>query len=397
MALENPAGNVEQPRLPSVPLGPMAKDHFVPRHYLRQFAVHGLERIMVSKVSPYRHEGEKGLGWACQQLDFYESDKALNETIWTCENELAPVLVQVVKKEDFTEPELVALRWLAVTLHFRTKKAVEAFKVFPKRICYEVIQNAIDQGELPPPPDGKWTEEMVDFNGVPGFLWKNSVIRCSLEMQTLACKLLRAPDGVSFITSDNPVLALNQFCSGAERFRNFVGFAKSGFQLVMPISPKLCVFFYDARVYKVGLRRHRLVPVSAADVEIVNALQMQSAEEFVLFHEPTLESEVKKLVARYAALRVPVEGNLQTLAGSREGEQLFHSKKSSVKLPRAWAFCRMRRHFNASIGDRRDPAWTALIGELMDDFEKNPNGGDIPARIEQILADPSSLKNIRLR
>jgi len=268
----------------------MAKDHFVPRHYLRQFTVHGLERIMVSKVSPYRHEGEKGLGWACQQLDFYEGDKALNETIWTCENELAPVLVQVVQKEDFTEPELVALRWLAVTLHVRTKKAAESYKVFPKRIFYEVIQNGIDRGELPPPPEGKWTEEMVDCDGVPGFLWQNSVIPCALEMQTLGCKLLKAPDETFFITSDNPVVVLNQFCSGAERFRNFVGFAKSGFQLLMPISPKLCVFFYDAKVYKVGLRRHRLVPLAADDVDIVNALQIQSAEEFVLFHEPTLVS-----------------------------------------------------------------------------------------------------------
>lgn len=193
----------------------MAKDHFVPKHYLRQFVVHGAEEIMVSKISPYRHVGKKGLGWACQQLDFYERDEAVNEIIWTCENDLAPVLVQVVKKEDFTVPELNALRWLAVTLHVRTRKAAEAYKVFPKRIFYEFVQNGIDRGEFPLPPEGKWTEDMVECNGVPGFMLRNVVIPCALEMQTLACKVLKAPDEGAFITSDNPALILNQFCASS--------------------------------------------------------------------------------------------------------------------------------------------------------------------------------------
>jgi len=103
------------------------------------------------------------------------------------------------------------------------------------------------------------------------------------------------------------------------------------------------------------------------------------------------------MVALYGGLRVPIEDCLQTLAGSKEGEELLHFKQPSVKLPRTWAFCRMRRHYNASVGDRRNPEWTALIDELMDDFEKNPNGGDIHTRIRNILADPNSLKKIPRR
>jgi hypothetical protein len=33
----------------------------------------------------------------------------------------------------------------------------------------------------------------------------------------------------------------------------------------------------------------------------------------------------------------------------------------------------------------------------MIDFATHPNGGSIDARIEKILADPNSLKNIRIR
>jgi len=375
----------------------MAKDHFVPRHYLRRFTVHGSEEIMVAKISPYKFWGKKGIGGFCQETDYYEGDKALADIIWRCENDLAPVLVQVVQKEDFTEPELVALRWLAVTLRYRTKKAAEAYKVFPKRIFHQVIQSGIDRGEIPAPPDGKWTEDMVGCKGVPGFLIKNTAIPCALEMQTLTCKLLKAANGASFVTSDNPVMVLNQFCAEAEPHRNHAGFGKSGFQLLLPISPSLCLFFYDAKVYKVGFRRHRLVAIAASDVEIVNALQIQSADEFVFSHEPRLEPEVQRLVREYGRYRSPVQDCLQSLSGPNEEDELFHFKAPSVKLPRTWAFCGLRRHVNARIGDRRDPAWTALIDELMDDYEKNPKGDDIHTRIEKILADPNSLKNIRLR
>jgi hypothetical protein len=375
----------------------MAKDHFVPRHYLLQFALHGTKKIMVSKVSPYAHLREKGIGWACQQADFYEGNVMLNRLIWASENELAPVLVQVVRKEDFTEPEVVALRWLAAALHVRTKKAADAYKLLPKRIAYEVIQSGIESGKLPPCPDGEWNENMMGFTGVPGFLFKNCVIPIALEMQTLACKLLKSPDGAFFLTSDNPVMLLNQFCSKVDRFRNHAGFGKAGFQLLLPVSPRLCLIFYDAKVYKVGHRRDRLVSLSADDVEIVNALQIQSAEEFVFFSDPKEECQVQMTVARYSSLRIPLQDCLQTYAGPKEGDQLLHFKKPSLKLPKEWAFCRRQRHVNATVGNRRNPAWTALIGELMDDFEKNPNGGDMHSRIQNILADPNSMKNIHRR
>lgn len=137
--------------------------------------------------------------------------------------------------------------------------------------------------------------------------------------------------------------------------------------------------------------------LSADDVEIVNALQTQSAEEFVFFSDPKVECTVRNTVTHYTSLRVSLQDCLQTYAGPKEGDQLVYFKNPSVKLPRAWAFCRRRRHVNAAVGDRRNPAWTTLIGELMDDFEKNPKGGDMHGRIEKILADPNNLKNIRLR
>jgi hypothetical protein len=46
----------------------MAKDHFVPRHYLRQFAVNESEKIVVTHVSPYRFVELKSEGNAKKMI-----------------------------------------------------------------------------------------------------------------------------------------------------------------------------------------------------------------------------------------------------------------------------------------------------------------------------------------
>jgi hypothetical protein len=373
----------------------MPKDHYVPRHYLRQFSIAGSELIAVTTLSPHSFLGAKGIGGQCQEDDFEEGNAALGKLLGRSESDIAPVLVRVAQTKTFTEPELTALQWLTVILHLRTRKAAEAYKIFPKRIFYEVIKDGIDSGALPPPPEGEWTEKMVACNGVTAFLLRNT-IACSMEMRTLACKILGAPSGSHFITSDNPVVVLNQFCADVEPHRNFAGFGRAGFQALLPISPKLSLLFYDAKVYKVGSRRHSLVEVSKADVEIINSLQIQSAENRVYFHDTKLAREVEDLIALYGNLRIPVEDFLRTIPGKNPNEELWHFRAPSVRLPRTWSYCRLRRRINLRIGERRDPAWSALIEEVGKDFEQNPNGGDLPARVAKIIADPNSLKNIRV-
>ena len=94
---------------------------------------------------------------------------------------------------------------------------------------------------------------------------------------------------------------------GADPYQSFAGCSRSGFQSVMPISPDLCLFVYDASVYKAGARQQRLVQIPKDDLEIMNSLQVQSAEESLYFHEPKMEQEVQNLIARYARLRYRFE------------------------------------------------------------------------------------------
>jgi len=363
----------------------MPNDHFVPRHYLRQFAASASELIVVANISPYRFLGLKGIGGQCCEDDFYENNNAIDKLLGVSENDLAPVLVRVIRKRDFDTKEINALKMLAVILNVRTRKAIEAAKVFPRFIAKAFIESAIEQGRLPPLPEGNSLDEAIDFKGVAGVLIQQ-MIPCWMETQTLSAKLLKAHNGTCFITSDNPAVVLNQFAWGADPMRSFAGFSQSGFQLLIPISPNLCLIIYDAKVYKVGSRRHRLIEISKTDVEIINSLQVQSADNCLYFHEPKMEQEVQKLVERYVNLRVPLRDFLQTFPGKDQNEEIIKVSNESVSLPNRWKFCSYRRHIKFKPGDRRDPAWTALANQLMKDFDQNPNGGDVFTRLEKILA-----------
>jgi len=372
----------------------MSKDHYVPRHYLRQFAVAGSELIAVANVAPYRYRGIKGIGGECQETDFEEGNLALSNTLKMLENKTAPTLAAVVKKEDYTLVDFDDLRWFAATLNLRTKKAAESYKVLPTHMCHEFLNTEIASGRLPPPPEGL-TKDIIDWGGVPSFLMRQA-IPCAMHMQNLALKLLKPPSNSFFITSDNPVVLLNQYSEGKSQ-HHYAGLGRAGIQVLLPFAPHLCGLFYDAKVYKVGSPKHRLLEVDAIDAELINSLQIQSACDSVYFHSANLENQIASLVTRYSQYRVPLEEWLRILPGRNDNEELWHFRTPAGRLPKPWRCCRVRRHVSLQVGQLRDPLGSALISALMDDIEASPNGGDLHTRFQRIIDDPGKLKGVRIQ
>ncbi|HAO78306.1 MAG TPA: hypothetical protein DCQ92_04875 [Verrucomicrobia subdivision 3 bacterium] len=355
-------------------------EHFVPRHNLRPFCIDESKQIGIATVEPFRFIGSDPIDGQCQEDYFYGKSKVWDDLLTAYEDVIAPVLKEVCNKKSFDDKELGTLQMMAVILHKRTRKAMEAAKVTPRYMAVKLIQGAIKRGELPPCPDGEVTEEMFDFTNTAGSMIFQACLSY-MDMQTLRCKLLQSSIGSHFITSDNPAVVLNQFCVGVNPNFSFAGFAKSGFQLLLPISPNLCLFFYDEKIYKVGNRRDRLVEISKRDVEIVNALQVQSAEKCLYFHSLKLEQEIQQLVFRYASLRVPIRDSLKVIP-MKDGKEFLHTRKPSVKLPATWDFCRRRKHIKFRPGDSRSAVMTELVNEFIQDVEKNPIGEDIFTRLK---------------
>lgn len=362
--------------------------HFVPQHYLRQFRIEGTKQICVARLAPLTLIPRASINEQCKQDYFYRDDGQLDQLLQQCEKDLAPVLVQIGQGKEFDDKQLVALRFLAVILHVRNRKTIEVAKLLPKKIAYEVIKGAINRGELPPCPDpGGWKEGLMDFTGVAGSLMKWNAIPCLLEMQTLHCKLLEAAPKTFFITSDHPVVMMNQLLASSEPHRSFAGFSRSGFQLLLPISPSLCAFFYDPFVYKVGVRRKRLIQLTPSDVDVVNASQVQSAEDCIYFHDPEQLVQVRNCVSKYMGMRTAIREALRELPGRSPNETLLHVRQPSVKLPKPWSFCAYRKSMRIGKDNRRDSSWSSLVSAVVDDMEAHP-GRDVFTSMEKILGEP---------
>ena len=130
------------------------RQHFLPRHYLRQFRFGEGEQVLASRIDPYRHIGPAGIDRQCQEDYFYGDDGVLEDILKDFEDGAAPVLLDVVRERRFDSKQLLVLRLLAVTLHLRTRKMAESAKLLPKKIAFEVIKDAIESGRLPAPSGG---------------------------------------------------------------------------------------------------------------------------------------------------------------------------------------------------------------------------------------------------
>lgn len=359
------------------------RHHYVPQYYLRQFRGDATERILVCLVTPYRCVGLGPLKGQCQRDHFYGREAPTDAMLQETERMIAPVLYTVHRQRAATAEQWQALRLLAVQLHLRTSKATELAKTFPRFAADQVIKAAIQKGELPEPPGG-WRAEMMDFDGVPQSLLGLNQIACYFETSTLRCKLLSAPPGSFFITSDNPSVTLNQYAAEAKSIRDCVGFAQSGFQVVLPLSPSLCAFLYDPFVYKVGQRGDDLVDIVPADVEILNSLQIQSAERCIYAHRLEAEPDVARLVARYARLRQPNSAAIKSYP-QNEKETLFKFGDPPMLLRSRWQLCGYLKNVRREVGDRRDPGFTHLISLVIADIEANPIGADFEERLEKVI------------
>lgn len=111
----------------------------------------------------------------------------------------------------------------------------------------------------------------------------------------LACAVLENETGIDFITSEAPVIFANPRFK-EERDMTYVGMANGGLQVYCPLSPRLCLLFYDPEVYLVKTDRSWHASLTEpADVRELNLLQMLTTDTFVLYETPGQETAMQQL------------------------------------------------------------------------------------------------------
>jgi len=112
----------------------------------------------------------------------------------------------------------------------------------------------------------------------------------------LECVVLENETETEFITSEAPVVFENPRFK-EERDLTYAGMANAGLQVYCPLSPRLCLLFYDPRTYLVDTDRNWHAPLTdERDVRELNLLQALNTDTFVLYESPRQEATMKELV-----------------------------------------------------------------------------------------------------
>jgi hypothetical protein len=145
------------------------------------------------------------------------------------------------------------------------------------------------------------------------------------HLEDLAICFLRRTKDESFILADHPVSALNQFAEGhpwlGRKYCSAAGIGSKGVQLLLPLSPELCLAIYDPSTYQYGNGKSLIINVGNPDVRKINMLQAASADSnlYMASVNPDLEylnglAIINRKASRFNKVRIfsgPVvdEGN----------------------------------------------------------------------------------------
>jgi len=272
---------------------PKNKHHFVPRFYLSSFQS-AARRINVLGVDTTREVRDASLRNQCYRQKFYGKTDEIEDALAVVEGRAAGVL------KDIQAAEMLPTEG---TEEHGTLLAFVAFQLLRTTVVADRVNTVIDKTtKQAHSHDLRLTREELEgarfgFND-PVLFALGSVPHMLMAIADLRSHLAVSSES-AFITSDNPAFKYNQYCEDID-YQGVTGALCRGFQIFLPLTPKLCLLLYDRAVYNVpgAERRTRRSTASQSDVDFINCMQLVTADQNVYFCEWERRREIQVLLAR---------------------------------------------------------------------------------------------------
>ena len=343
--------------------------HYVPRFYLRNFSKSG-KSIDLFNIDSQRQIKNAPIKGQCCRDYFYGKSPENEKSLSAAEGEVAQ-LFRLIKEQarlphDFTAGHLLLCFHIA-TQAGRTQYAADTVNALTDGMMREYLKH-----------DPSITQDMLaqvrfGYDDPALISTAQGAISFPLLMD-LECRVLLAPRGTEFITSDNPVVKYNQFMMWRTDGSN-TGVASKGLQIFFPILPFLTLVMYDRDVYHFGNARSALVHMaSPIDVHELNMLQVASASKNVYtFTSAANIFKVTQDAAKYRRKKkVAVRAFPQPSEGSRESE-IIATSHEDIRMNAILGFMRVHKRAKTWLRDfrskRYQPAVVVRDDTLMTRFE----------------------------
>jgi len=369
--------------------------HFVPKYHLRRFGFSDGHVIRLLHLPSGRVIRGAPIKKQCSDAYFYGKDSLIDELLQDAERKEGIIVKNIVESQTLPRRDTMEshlLYRMAALFSSRTARAANSIAAKTDAVLAETVEILKRSDILPAPPEGVSLDDFKlrshnDWNACQAV---QSSMTGFIHLLDLNLKILRPPSGSEFITSDHPSVLINQALFGKVRPpHSATGFALRGLQVVLPIDPQICLFFYDEDVYRVGPKNaHTIVQLDAGNLELLNALQVLNGGDHLYFQDPRMETSVRKLVQRFSSLRSPISqpDKIPTSSGA-----YVVASNPEIPIPGNWSFCKVRprRGIELTLSLRR-PEFSRNVSK----WQSTRVRGGLHITLEQFLSDPEMRRNL---
>jgi hypothetical protein len=358
------------------------RQHYIPRLYLRNFikSGDGLHRYTIQTKDYNR----KNLENICMNFNFYSDPphaESFENSLSKMENNIGPILKDVLGKKQLPAKNSNNMKHLMTFVLFLESRTAASKKIA------EEIWSAI-------------TPDFTVYLKKANYYTMISALFAPLLIDDLACVLIKNDSGISFITSDAPVIRYNYF----DHNNRVAGLQCPGLIIFLPLSIDICLCLYDSVQYGMDINPgDGLVHIAAnQDIEEINKLQVINAESY-LFTSEEVVSFNQFVISVYpnkinminpVAIRQTLVNDFQAVRLTAYQFALFEWRiiHYRAKLPFVTQICNNANVIFSKIVDPqsqniyREPAAFQVYKSVSDAFLKHDN-----SRLGKILT------KIRLR
>lgn len=323
------------------------RQHYVPKFLIRKFGDSNESSCNLFVLNIRKIVRGASIAGQCQESYFYGKDEGLEEMFGGLERDAAAALGRIAATQPLwksaSEAHVATLTFV-VSLKGRTRSAVDDLEAIVDGFSEEVIKphlaalNNVDPKE---------------FDGIKIKLSEPALFSVSVSTPNmlicldLGLKVLGSADDSYFILSDDPVITINQAYNDRSKLLSTTGFAMNGLQMLVPISSKLCLFYYDKSFYKVGSAKSgEFVQLSAGDTKWINLLSVCNSGEKFFFPAEMQDAEIDQLFTAASKYRVEARAKTITrevLDPTGKTREILHSLEEDLRVPIKWEFCKIRR------------------------------------------------------
>lgn len=257
--------------------------HYVPQAYLRPFSSKkDGKSIHLYHAATKSFKVNASIKGQCSKNYFYGRHDPIDDYLKYYENSYGVLASKISRGENLNDADFKVLREFWHLQFHRTKHAIEQGV-----LASHMLDEAIFRGNRPPHinPD---SFESVLLNSI------ENAIKLQDETADLHPVLVENESDLAFITSDDPAILTNRLNLQKYKVNRF-GLSTSGAVLILPISPRYLVLYYDRQIYQIRSLSHRRLRISTRrDIAALNCHQYLNCQSVFFCSDTNNQDEHKQ-------------------------------------------------------------------------------------------------------